>query len=151
MLQLWGSKDHLIFKLPFEQPRGVLRFGLGLLLALTCAAAAAEWDPVFLVNKDVIYADRTSVRRVGKFAKMWSLANLEKPESLDHGPFRSMTMQHEFDCEDEQERTLFVTMYSGAMAAGRVVATGAPSDSRWKPVAPQTMAQMLWKVACDRE
>lgn len=63
-----------------------------------------------------------------------------------------MRTQSEYDCLEEQARILALTVFAGNMGQGGVVPSIPFKKKReWEPVAPASMSQSLWKVACGKQ
>ena len=122
------------------------RLLMGLMLAMTAGTASAEWTLVGPNDDITLYVDRTTIRRNGNFVKMWSLFDYIKVEGPRHLSTRS---QSEFDCKGEKMRTLALTSFSGQMLSGTVNYTDSITGE-WTAVAPQSMGETMWKIACGK-
>ena len=126
------------------------RFALALALAALSCNSAAEWVMVYDNDEYVAYADPATVSRDGNLAQMSDLIDLKSPQSSPYGkPHASSTAQSEFDCRNSRVRTIAFFLHSGQMGEGNVVETVAESN-RWLPVAPGTLLNVLWQLACSQ-
>jgi hypothetical protein len=124
------------------------------LLLLSSGPAFAEWVEVADSNQEgmTTYVDLDSIRRKGDLAKMWQLFDFKNVQISKMGrSFLSMRAQIEYDCLEEQSRSLALTVFTDNMGKGGVVPSTRIKESEWEPVAPASMAQRLWKVACGKE
>ena len=125
---------------------------LMLLLAVGSSGAAAEWVEVRGPESETftVYADSATIRKVGTVVKMWSLYDYKALHVTPVlSPYMSMTKQYEYDCKEERQRTLFWSSYSGQMSRGIVVQTDTDPNN-WSPVAPGTVGEQLWQLACGK-
>ncbi len=120
------------------------------MLFCACAnAAAADWDRVG-GNETIFtaYADRASIRRTGGSARMRGLYDFIKPDLTPEGePFRSTTVEREYDCEGQRVRLLAHIDHAGPMGGGRAVATGSRTG-RWEVVLVGALDERFFSVAC---
>ncbi|MDE3218630.1 MAG: hypothetical protein KGO23_04555 [Nitrospirota bacterium] len=91
------------------------------------------------------YVDRTTIHRKGNLVKMWALVDIEtsKVASL------SRKEQGEYDCEKGRHRLLAGSWFSGHMGQGNVDAIDS-LEYEWNSVEPESIPQMLWRVACAK-
>ena len=122
------------------------RLLLGLMLLVTAGAASAAWTLVGPNDDITLYVDRATIRRTGNFVKMWILFDYIKVD-VTHQSSRS---QNEFDCKGEKMRALAITSFSGQMLSGTVNHTE-NTTGEWTAVAPQSMGETMWKIACGKK
>jgi hypothetical protein len=123
------------------------RMLVALLVAFAAFPVIAGWSQVTRSVEATIFYDRDSLRKSGTLVKMWTLTNFASTEIIEGKSHRSAKSQYEYDCAGERYRLLATIFYELADGAGKVTASEASLGS-WYPVAPQSMAQRLWKVAC---
>ena len=126
------------------------RLLLALLLLLASGAASAEWTAIDSADHLIIYVDRATIRRNGNLVKMWSMADYKKAQVIDGQYGLSSRSQSEYDCKEEMHRNLALAFFSGQMGSGTVNSTG-DGTLRWRPVAPGSIAEALWEVACGKK
>lgn len=122
---------------------------LVMLLAVVSSSAAAEWVEVARSDTSTFYADPATIRRAGNIVKMWDLIDRKTPDNFNNKPYMSQRSQHEYDCKEEQWRTLYFTFFSGNMAGGNAVYIDS-DPGKWAPVPPGSIAEGMWKFACGR-
>jgi hypothetical protein len=128
------------------------RLILIMLLVLSCGPAYAEWVEVS-ANKNAgvsAYADPDTIRRKGDLVKMWSLFDLNTTQTARGNSYLSIKALHKFDCADNRSRALAHTKFSGNMGHGAEVSSNS-DEGKWAPVAPMSVGQELWKVACGKK
>lgn len=126
-----------------------------LLLILSCSVglAHAEWEelmtgPTF--GGTTVYGDPTTHRidKKSGLVKMWLLYDYKTAQIDKHQvPYMSKRIQQQYDCQEERARTLTQTLFDGNMASGNVVSLDS-TETRWRPVAPDTIGKYLWRLAC---
>lgn len=123
------------------------------LLAGVSSSVAAEWVEIGGASEGgmTVYADPATIRKAGNMVKMWSLFDFEKSRVGATGKhvYMSAKGQDEYDCNEDQSRTLYSSRHSGNMGKGKVVYSDADPD-RWEPVPPQSVIGALWKFACGK-
>jgi surface-adhesin protein E len=142
-------KAGLFLKLPLAY-----FWGFGLLITLllfSSGPAFAEWAKMGETQSGItVYADLDTIRKQAHFAKWWELYDLKTKHTMAGDSFLSIKMQREFDCAEERTRTLAFLWYSGNMGSGEVVYSSS-DESKWDPVAPDTIDQTHWKFLCGKQ
>ena len=122
---------------------------LVVVLLLVSTSAWAEWTLVSASDKSDIYTDTATIRKRGNKVKMWTLTDYKSPQPVRNGePILSIKSQYEFDCDEEQVRTVFLMIHAGHMGTGETVHSASPPE-KWRPVPPGSVAAKLWKIACE--
>ena len=123
------------------------------LLLLSSVSAYAEWVKGGYTESEggyTVWFDPETIRPKGDLVKMWVLYDYKTIQTVAGLPYISQRVQHQFDCAEERYRFLSRTWFSGYMGAGNVV-FDISSESTWDPVAPGSVGQAVWKVACDKK
>ena len=127
-------------------------WSLIIFLLLSSGPAYAEW---VLVTGDesgtTVYIDPSTIRRKDALVNLWTLYDSKTVETVTEGSFLSIKRQKEYDCVEERSRTLAEMLFSGNMGKGKVVLINTDERSKWQPVQPGSIAQMLWKLACGKK
>lgn len=126
-----------------------------MLLAIMCSAEAAEWVLVgenspngnIGVHYDT-YANPSTIRKVGSRAQMWILFNNKTASVVNGRSFMSVKSQTEYDCKEEKSRALYYSFHVGGMGTGGLIFRN-PDIGEWEPIAPDSISDSLWKVACE--
>lgn len=113
------------------------------------SGAAVEWVKVGGNESQTVYADLSSIHKIGTGVKMWSMLDLQVADTTTGKPYLSMKMQNEFDCELEQYRFISSSNHSGNMGEGELVYRNA-SAAEWNIIPPASTAKTLWKTACKK-
>ncbi len=120
-----------------------------LLLAAVSNGAAAEWVNVSTDDSgSTIYADPSTIRKVGNRVKMWVLFDYRKA-TLDAGDkIMSKRKHEEYDCKKKQIRLLYLSKHTGRFTEGKVVYLNDIPYNKWVPVVPGSVFEDLWRYAC---
>jgi len=140
-----------------RQTEGLIRQIVLILLILSCSVglAQAEWK---IVEKNsnyggsTVYFDPTTHRTDKKsgLVKMWVLFDYKTRQRVSEAEpwYLSVRRQEQYDCKQEQMRSLGWTFFTDNMADGRVIRSHSTTEEVWTPVAPGSIAKDLWKLAC---
>ena len=124
-----------------------------LLLAMLMAAssqAVAEWVQVGESGDLTFYVDPSTITRLDSTVKMASLHDHKTPRANVRGwLYRSEKIQSEFDCQRERWRAVYSTFHFGQMGRGPV--SGDSRSYEWMAVAPESIAEAAWKLACGKK
>lgn len=125
------------------------RLLLGLMLLVTAPTASAEWTQSGESDNYILYVDRATIRRNGNFVKMWDMSDYKTVQTVNGDSVLSTKRQSEYDCKDEMLRDHAFTVFSGQMGRGKVVYSN-DDTKKWGPIAPESMGEALWKIACGK-
>ena len=122
---------------------------LTMLLAVVSGSAAAGWVEVDSDESTTFYIDPTTIQRDGNLVKMWELLDYKAARVRNKVMYVSSKTQSEYDCKDEQLRTLSLSLHPRNMAGGKSV-YGSNVADHWRPVPPGGAIEVLWKIACGK-
>lgn len=119
------------------------------LLSMLSGHAMADWEEIDDSDTQTTYANLATIVKTGNIVQMWNMFDLRTADTTSDGkPYMSMKLRNEYNCDDEQVRTLAFTFHSKNMGKGKVVASGSnPSD--WKDIEPDTINALLLNAACE--
>lgn len=120
------------------------------LLLLSSSPAYAEWVKAIATEVSTVYMDPETIRRKGNLVKVWGLKDYKTVQGAGAISYLSIKELNEFDCTEEQVRTLAEYVYSGQMGNGEIVYSNKNPD-KWEPIMPGSMGQTQWKFACGRK
>jgi hypothetical protein len=120
------------------------------LLVLSSGPAYGEWVAVDKKADGTAYVDPDSIRCKGDLVKMWTLHDFETMQTMAGNSFLSLKGQAEYDCAEDRYRPLAFIEFSGNMGSSRVVSNDS-TEQEWRPVAPGSVGQTLWKFACGKK
>ena len=121
---------------------------LMMLLAAVSSSAMAEWVKVSEDKLVTVYADPTTIRKIGDKVKMWALWDYSTAQEGDSKPYMSVRIQNEYNCKEETDRQIYATTFSGNMLEGNTIAM--QGGRNWEPIALRTFGETLWKFACGK-
>jgi len=136
----------------------------------------SKWVEVARQNTHIILANPAFISRNGNLATMSYWYELQMIDEVGGEPFRSVIVRSEYNCMNEQARTLSALAYGrsmsysgiplsafgdpgGAANAGSIVKSGSKiraavnkisEPGKWKPVAPGSTQEILFKFACAK-
>ena len=117
---------------------------------LSSGPAYGEWMSVVIVDNTTVYVDQDTIRRKGELVKVWVLADFATALTFEGIVSLSATSQEEYDCLEDRTRTVVLTYFSGHMGFGNVNHSDS-AESKWGPVAPGSVAQLLLRVVCRNQ
>ena len=123
------------------------------MLVVVSSSAMAEWVEITMTYEGTItvYVDPATIRKSGNNVKMWRLADFNSVQEVSTDTkFLSQKSQQEYDCKEEQTRTLYFSWHSENMGRGEIVHLDDEPDQNWSPVAPESANEFLWKFACGK-
>jgi len=128
------------------------RFILFFMFAIFSSSAAAEWA---LVGDDIeqgvkTYINKNTISKNGNMAKMWSVVGYESPRSVAGKDQLSTKSLDEYDCQNEQYRTLAFYWYSHHKGDGELLYSETV-PGKMLPIVPNSVGEIAWKIACGRE
>ena len=124
-----------------------------LLLLLVSTSVFAEWTAVDRNAAGITtYADFGTIKRKGNKVKMWSLLDY-KTVQKGVGDYRylSVMTRDEYDCEEETILLLDFYRYSGNMREGDIVYSAPNIKVEARSVAPESIDEALFKIACGKK
>ena len=111
--------------------------------------AFAEWIQAGKSVEAITSYDAKSIQQNNGRAKIWVLTNFLKPVEIEGRKYQSSKTRFEYDCAGETSRVDGTFFYALTDGKGEVIAAE-PADNKWYPIAPQSIAVPLWKIACGR-
>jgi len=127
------------------------RLLMGLMLVITAGTASAEWTFADANDDYIQYVDRATIRKSGNLVKMWGLRDFKTMQKSGAGDsYLSSKAQLEYDCKEEKARILAFSWFSGQMGNGNVVVSNFDTDI-WTPIFPNSIGEVLWKIACGKK
>lgn len=119
-------------------------------LLMSSVPTYAEWQEVSETDSGMtVYIDPDTILRRGDLVKMWELQDY-KTVPTPGDTFLSIKGQREFNCSEHRMRSLKFTFFSGHMGRGRVILSSA-DESKWEPIAPESVGQSMLNIACGKE
>ena len=121
------------------------------LLTVFSTSVMAEWTVVIYSDTTTAYADISTIRKSGDRVKMWRLYDFKVTQTVAASKlFLSAVSQDEYDCKEETAKTVTFNWYSKNMGQGEVVYTSGTLHVEPRPIAPGSIDNTLFKVACGK-
>src|SRR5471032_44836 len=93
-----------------------------LLMIMSNLAMAAQWAKVSSSGGNVFYIDKSSVMKVERARKVWSMHSYGKAQTTPEGrPYRSVKELHLYSCDDRTTVLLSQVYYPETMGKGEPV------------------------------
>ncbi|MBX3330372.1 MAG: hypothetical protein KF722_08225 [Nitrospira sp.] len=99
-----------------------------------------------------VYVDHDTIRREGNLVTLSALIDWKWMQG-NRSPtrFYSTKLTKQFNCGENQVRTLATTDFYGHMGTGQVIGGGGhTSESHWISIESGTLNQGLWEAACGK-
>lgn len=122
-----------------------------LTLISSCVAYPTAWFEVRGndgIGRTTFYVDPTSIRKSGDKAIMWTLIDHSSVQKVVGNKFLSQKSQEEYKCNAKQVKMLYYSWHSENMGGGAFTENRPQMD--WAPVAPESMGEVMWKLACGK-
>jgi hypothetical protein len=120
------------------------------LLAIACGAAHGEWQPAATGANSTAYTDAASIRRHGATARMRVLIDFARPPFDGNNlPYRSLTMENEYQCDEGRLRVLSIASHADGMGRGERPYTS-DEVGEWEAITDTSIQKDLWKQACAK-
>jgi hypothetical protein len=128
------------------------RIILSLMVVLFSSSVAAEWT---LVRNDgeqdvEIFVNKESIKKDGNLVTIWTLIDYKSPRSVGGKKQLSTKSLDEYDCQNEQYRTLNLYWYSDNKGEGKIVYSELV-PGRMQPIIPNSVFERVWKITCGKK
>lgn len=128
------------------------RFILFFMFAIFSSSVLAEWT---LVGNDIeqgvkTFIDKNTISKNGNMVKMWSVVDYESPRSANGKDQLSTKSLDEYDCKNEQYRTLTFHWHSHYKGEGELLYSETV-PSKMLPIVPDSVGEIAWKIACSKK
>ena len=80
---------------------------------------------------------------------MWTLYDFSTVREIEGKKLMSSKTQYVSNCEEDEQRILYVVAYTESMGEGEVLESGNPGEW-WIPIVPGSIDELLWKFACGK-
>lgn len=123
---------------------------------LTCSIAYAGWEFAGQAanGKFDIFVDKSTIRKSGALVKMWTMSEYSSNQTNSNElSFKSDKTLFGFNCVNETTVIISLVQFSSSMGDGAVVYSGSRKESEldWRPIVPQGVDELLWKIACSKK
>lgn len=128
-----------------------ITFFLSLALTAISCSAMAEFVEFTKLEMATIYVDKESLGKEGNRAKMWFMIDYNAPQSDKVGKsVLSDKLQYQYDCKEKRFQIIASSAHAGNMATGETVSVN-PDPPVLTPVAPGTLDESFWEMACVKK
>ena len=126
---------------------------LALAFAFISTEALAQWTLIGETPDKggyTIYADLASIQKTSNRVKMWILLDYKIEQRTLGATYLSEKIRREFDCEEEQMRTLAFSYFSWNMEK-RDLVRSYNQPQKWEKIQDQSMDEKEWRIACGQQ
>ena len=123
---------------------------LFLILTFTILNVHAKWVLVGTNEDNDIYVKTDSIKRIGHIVTYWETLDFKSIQKVDEKEYHSMKMKNETNCNAEENKTLFMAVYSEPMGSGKIVDSWKP-DNDFRIIIPDTLASAVFKFVCGKK
>ena len=120
------------------------------LLLLGSTNTWAGWYGVGSTSSADVYVESAMTAQQDTVVMMRSLLDFKTIQQVVEGTYLSQVAEQEYDCDAYTYRTLSASIHSGHMGAGEVIFSSDEPGEAWEPVAPGTVGEGFWKIACGK-
>jgi hypothetical protein len=118
------------------------------LLIMVSSPAWAEWAKVAEgVEGTELFVNYSTIRIEGSKRKVWQLTNFSIPKTALGREVLSLRARVEFDCKQEQQRLLSVSIFSQYFAGGEVIKTE-NDGTNWQDIPPDAVGWKILQSVC---
>ena len=118
---------------------------------LFSSSAAAEWTLMGNNGEQgvEIFVNKESITKDKNLVTIWTLIDYESPRSVDGKNQLSTKSLDEYDCQNEQYRTLNLYWYSGNKGEGKIVYSELV-PGKMQSIIPNSVVERVWKITCGK-
>lgn len=120
-------------------------------LAIFSTGAMTEYTFIGKNKMTTLYVDIASISRSGNIARMCSMYDFPAPIVTKFGSVLSMVNSFEYDCVNKMKNSLSTTIYNENMMDDKVFETSKNVNKDWSYIAPRTLEEREWKIACGKK
>ena len=126
-----------------------------LIALLSFGLARAEWVEIgskaqHEITLFRVYIDPDNIHHNGEVVTLWALFDYQSIQRIVGGPWLSSKAQRQFDCAERRIRLLGYMTFTGNLGSGEPVFSNS-EISKWEPIAPDSIDQKLFEVACGEK
>ena len=123
-------------------------------LMTVCSVSWAGWVETGSTVSEIFYHDKSTIRRDGKIAKMWTMVDYFEEKTNRSGMrYKSDKTRFSYNCLEETYAIISLFQYSGSMGGGVAVYSfdWKEKDWDWGSIPPGSAAEAHFKIACGKK
>jgi hypothetical protein len=124
---------------------------LFLVLIFTTLNVHAKWVLVSTSETADFYVKTDSIKRKDYMVTFWEIIDYKSVQKNDEKEYSSMKIKTEMNCNTEEEKTLFMAVYSGFMGSGNPVDSYKTNKVDFREIIPDTTAYTVFKFVCGKK
>lgn len=109
--------------------------------------AQAEWRTVDSAARQgkIHYFDPETLQKNGQFRRIWILSVYDEKQK---GGYHAAKSLYEFNCPDNEARSITMLLYPDKKAAGAVIGAHHKESRNWFGFAPNSIFQSISEIIC---
>ena len=111
----------------------------------TVMTSGVRWYLAGYAAESRFFVSMESIRQDGAFRRAWVMSAYYEP--ITENRWLSARALHKFDCLDQRQLTMTITLFSGSFGSGE--SSGTVDNDQWKYVPPGTGFFDVMKYVCD--
>jgi hypothetical protein len=109
----------------------------------------AQWIFILDANETEIYVDSKTISQVNQYRRAWFKLEYSLNSEMTKVNVRSSRVYREFDCREKRVRNLSLTTFTQSNLSG--VSKASDKVGEWSFIAPNTNAELLLEVVCNKK
>ena len=124
---------------------------LFLVLIFTTLNVYAQW--VLVVTNPVAnyYVKTDSIKRVGHIVTYWETEDYKSVQEVDEKQYSSTKIKKETNCNTEENRPLYISVYSESMGSGKAILVSKIKDKGFNAIIPDSTAHTVFRFVCNKK
>ena len=122
---------------------------LFILLLSISSVVHAQWIFVLEANETEIYIDTKTISQTNQLKRAWFKLEYSLNSDMSKSEVRSSRVYREFDCREKRVRNLSLTTFTQSNLSG--VSKSSDKVGDWSFIAPNTNAELLLEVVCNKK
>jgi hypothetical protein len=114
----------------------------------------AEWEYAGTSNLGTDYHDKSTIRRSGKIAKMWTMKDYFEERTSHNGKvYKSAKGRVVFNCLEDTFAIISLLEYSSSMGKGEIIFSDDTKENEWDwgSIPPGSSVETHFKIACGKK
>ena len=122
-----------------------------LTLTFTTLSVHAKWILVGTNDAADIYVETDSIKRKSHMVTYWETFNYKSIQKVDEKQYSSLKIKNETNCNTEENRNLFMAVYSESMGLGQVIDSFKTDKEGFREIIPDSLAHRVFQFVCSKK
>ena len=124
---------------------------LFLVLIFTTLNVYAKWVLVGTSEDADIYVKTDTIKRKGHIVTYWETFEYKSAQKVGEKEYSSLKIKNETNCNTEENKTLFMAVYSESMGSGKVIDTWKTDKEVFREIIPDSLAHLVFQFLCSKK